>query len=100
MELKLNDRVSTPHGSGVLVDKEGIDNRSKRYGVYLDTDPFGFQPVYYWPHEVRELKKNHRKKEPTFYCRNFEEGPKTCLKKTQCDFCFLEAMNSNPRKKI
>lgn len=94
MRIRINSRVVTPIGPGTVVKIDNNDGRVKRYGIELDTNPFNFTPVYYWENEV----KQQRAKEPSFYCRSFTHGIKTCVKNTQCDFCFLEAMNSRPKQ--
>lgn len=61
MNIKLNDKVKTEHGIGIVVEIEKFNN-SLRYGVELATNPLPFSPAYYWPGKVNVLEPEPKEK--------------------------------------
>jgi hypothetical protein len=57
MEYQIDDRVETQHGEGTVVMLEQLKGVT-RYGVRLDTNPFAFTPVFYWPHLIEKIPQD------------------------------------------
>lgn len=59
--MKIGQRVSTPHGPGVIEHIEHfsrIDGGTNRYGVRLVASPFSFPVAAYWPKEVQAVVRH------------------------------------------
>ncbi len=54
MKVQINDEVMTPHGLGKVVEIEPL-SKTERYGVELNSSPFNFSPVFYWPQRIKVL---------------------------------------------
>lgn len=55
--MTIGNRVITPHGGGVIVDKETYSKAEfNRYGVKLDNNPFPIPVAYYFIKELTPSK--------------------------------------------
>ena len=51
--MKINDRVITPHGPGIIIGIDLPESRAMRYVIRLDVSKYPFNPAYF-PEEIRK----------------------------------------------
>lgn len=55
--MKPGDRVETTDGPGTIILKKDHESKSFRYGVKLDVSKYDYPIAYYWPHEIKVIRK-------------------------------------------
>lgn len=57
--MKINDRIITPNGIGIIKEIEEYSRLckklNKRYGVELENNPFNYSPAFYFKKDCKHI---------------------------------------------
>lgn len=57
MKYKINTKVNTPHGKGIIIGYDLENSRVWRYIIKLKNNPFSYEKVCYFPNEIEKNKR-------------------------------------------